>query len=160
RAHADAAISAGASGFENVPGYGAMATVEGHRVAVGNARLMEREGVSLGSFSAERDRMAGEGKTVGLVAGDGKIAGLIGIRDAPRPTARAAVEALKQQAIAVVMLSGDNIATAQRIGRELGIDKVIAEVLPGDKAARIAELQKEGRKVAMVGDGVNDAPAL
>jgi len=104
--------------------------------------------------------MAGEGKTVVLVAIDRRAAGLIGISDALRPTARAAVAALREQGVDVVMLSGDNRTTAERIGRELGISTVIAEVLPGDKASRIADLQKAGKKVAMVGDGVNDAPAL
>jgi Cu2+-exporting ATPase len=149
-----------ATGFQNVPGHGAIASVDGHDVAVGNLRLMEREGVSLDGLVTERDRMAAEGKTVVLVAVNGRAAGLIGISDAPRPTARAAVGALQQEGIAVVMLSGDNRATAERIGRDLGISDVIAEVLPGDKAAKIAELQRAGRKVAMVGDGVNDAPAL
>ncbi len=149
-----------ATGFQNVPGYGAMASVEGHDVAVGNLRLMDREGVSLDGLVTERDRMAAEGKTVVLVAVDRHAAGLIGISDAPRPTARAAVAALQQVGMSVVMLSGDNRATAERIGRDLGITDVIAEVLPGDKAAKIAELQRAGRKVAMVGDGVNDAPAL
>ncbi|HEX2647506.1 MAG TPA: heavy metal translocating P-type ATPase [Candidatus Dormibacteraeota bacterium] len=160
RAPVGAASSGKASGFENLPGHGAVANVDGHRVAVGNLRLMERERVSLDGLGAHRDQMAGEGKTVVLVAIDGKPAGLIGISDAPRPTAKNAVEALKQDGIAVVMLSGDNRKTAERIGRELGIDQVIAEVLPGDKAGKIAELQKAGKKVAMVGDGVNDAPAL
>src|SRR6266566_2394400 len=160
RARDTGASRAQATGFQNVPGYGAIASVEGHDVAVGNLRLMEREGVSLDGLVAERDRMAAEGKTVVLVAVDRRAAGLIGISDAPRPTARAAVAALQQEGISVVMLSGDNRATAERIGRDLGITDVIAEVLPGDKAAKIAELQRAGRKVAMVGDGVNDAPAL
>jgi P-type Cu2+ transporter len=149
-----------ATGFQNVPGYGAIASVEGHEVAVGNLRLMERQGVSLEELVTEPDRMAAEGKTVVLVSVDGRAAGLFGISDAPRPTARAAVAALQQEGISVVMLSGDNRATAERIGHDLGITDVIAEVLPGDKAAKIAELQGAGRKVAMVGDGVNDAPAL
>jgi P-type Cu2+ transporter len=149
-----------ATDFQNVPGHGAIARVEGHDVAVGNLRLMEREEVSLDGLVTERDRMAAEGKTVVLVAVDHRAAGLIGISDATRPTARAAVAALQQEGISVVMLSGDNRATAERIGRDVGITDVIAEVLPGDKAAKIAELQRAGRKVAMVGDGVNDAPAL
>lgn len=148
------------SGFENVPGHGALATVDGHRVAVGNARLMVREGVSLDGVAQTRDEMAAEGRTVVLVAVDGRAAALIGISDAPRPTAKAAVAALRDQGVNVVMLTGDNRATAERIGRELGIGEVIAEVLPGDKASKITELQHAGKKVAMVGDGVNDAPAL
>jgi Cu2+-exporting ATPase len=146
--------------FENVPGHGAIGTVDGHRVAVGNARLMEREKVSLNGLAGRRDAMAAEGRTVVVVAVDGRATALIGVSDAPRPTARTAVAALQQLGVDVVMLTGDNKATAKRIGRELGILEVIAEVLPGDKAGNIAELQRAGKKVAMVGDGVNDAPAL
>ncbi|HET7467358.1 MAG TPA: heavy metal translocating P-type ATPase [Candidatus Dormibacteraeota bacterium] len=160
RAKSAGAAAPPAKDFENVPGHGAIATVDGHRVAVGNPRLMEREGVSLNGLGAKREQMSAEGRTVVVVAVDRRAAGLIGISDAPRPTAAAAVSALQAQGISVVMLSGDNRATADRIGRELGITEVIAEVLPGDKAGKIKELQAAGRKVAMVGDGVNDAPAL
>lgn len=149
-----------ASDFENVPGQGAVATVEGHRVAVGNLRLMEREHVSLDGLAPRQAAMSAEGRTVMAVAVDGRAAGLIGVSDAPRPTAKAAVAALRQLGIGVVMLTGDNRATATRIANELGISEVIAEVLPGDKASRVADLQASGRSVAMVGDGVNDAPAL
>ena len=149
-----------ASRFENVPGHGAVATVDGHRVAVGNSRLMAREKISLDGLGQERERMAVEGRTVVVVAVDGRAAALIGISDAPRPTARNAVAALHQAGVEVEMLTGDNRATAERIGRELGIQHVIAEVLPGDKAGKVAELQRAGKRVAMVGDGVNDAPAL
>ena len=149
-----------ASGFINVPGHGAVARVDGHRVAVGNARLLEREKVNMNGLGAERARLSEEGKTVVAVAVDGKAAGLFAIADAPRPTSRRAVAALQEAEIEVVMLTGDNQTTAERIAGELGIKTVIAEVLPGDKAAKISELQKGGKKVAMVGDGVNDAPAL
>jgi len=148
------------TGFENVPGHGAVAVVDGRRVAVGNARLMTREGVILDGLAQKRDEMAAEGRTVVVVAVDGRAAALIGISDAPRPTAQAAVAALRAEGVNVVMLTGDNRATAERIGHELGIQDVIAEVLPGDKAGKIAELQRAANKVAMVGDGVNDAPAL
>jgi Cu2+-exporting ATPase len=146
--------------FENVPGHGAVATVDGHRVAVGNARLMQREAVDLGNLAERRQHLAAGGRTVVLAAVDGKAAGLLAIADAARDTAAAAVNALHRQGIEVVMLTGDNRATTERIASQLGIDQVIAEVLPGDKAAKIAELQRAGRRVAMVGDGVNDAPAL
>ncbi len=149
-----------ASGFTNIPGHGAIGTVDGHRVAVGNARLLEQEQVNLDGLGAELSRLAAEGKTVVAVAVDGKATGLFAIADAPRPTSRRAVAALQEAGIEVVMLTGDNQATAERIGRELGIKTLIAEVLPGDKAAKISGLQRSGRKVAMVGDGVNDAPAL
>jgi Cu2+-exporting ATPase len=146
--------------FENVPGQGAIATVARQRVAVGNHRLLEREGVDLGELAARREELAGAGRTTVLVAVDGRPAGLIALADAPRPTAAAAVAALHDLGVEVVMLTGDNEATARRIAGRLGIDTVIADVLPGDKAAQIAKLQDEGRRVAMVGDGVNDAPAL
>ena len=148
------------TGFENMPGHGAIASVAGRRVAVGNHRLLEREGVDLGELAARREDLAGAGRTTVLVAVDGRPTGLIALADAPRPTAAAAVAALHELGVEVVMLTGDNEATARRIAAPLGIDTVIADVLPGDKAAQIAMLQDEGRRVAMVGDGVNDAPAL
>jgi len=149
-----------ADAFENVPGHGAIGTVEGRRVAVGSARLMEREGVDVSTVAARRDELARGGRTAAIVAVEGRAIGMIGIADAPRPTARAAVASLRETGVEVVMLTGDNQATAERIGEELGIDTVIAEVLPGDKAGKVIELQRSGKKVAMVGDGVNDAPAL
>jgi P-type Cu2+ transporter len=152
--------TAKAIGFENVPGHGALAEVDGRRVVVGNRRLMQREHVDLGSLAARREELAAGGRTAVIVAVDGRPAGLIGIADAPRETSAAAIEALHAAGVEVVMLTGDNEATARRIADQLGIETVIAEVLPGDKANKIAELQRAGRKVAMVGDGVNDAPAL
>ena len=149
-----------AEGFENVPGHGAVAVVDGHRVAVGNARLLTREGIELGSLASRREQLASGGRTVVCVAVDGQAVGLLAIADGARPTAAAAVVALHEAGAEVVMLTGDNQATAERIATQLGIDTVIAEVLPGDKAAKVAELQRDGRRVAMVGDGVNDAPAL
>ncbi|MEU2110759.1 heavy metal translocating P-type ATPase [Streptomyces sp. NPDC019507] len=159
-AAAQGIAAAGARRFENVPGHGATAVVDGHRVAVGNRRLALREGVDLGALSARRDELAATGRTVIIAAVDGRASALIAIADAPRETSAAAVSELHALGVRVVMLTGDNKATAERIARQLGIDTVIAEVLPGDKAAKVAELQQEGRKVAMVGDGVNDAPAL
>jgi Cu2+-exporting ATPase len=151
---------ASAASFENVPGHGATATVDGHRVAVGNTRLMTREHVTLDGLATRREELAAGGRTVVTVAVDGRAAALIAIADAPRPTAAAAVAALREAGVEVVMLTGDNEATAQRIAAQLGVGTVIAEVLPGDKAAKVAELQAAGHRVAMVGDGVNDAPAL
>jgi P-type Cu2+ transporter len=148
-----------ASDFLNVPGHGAGATVDGRRVLVGNRKLMANEGIDLGPLAAVRDELAATGRTAVLVAVDGRAAAVIALADAARETAAAAVAALHEAGIEVVMLTGDNEATAQRIAGQLGIDTVIAEVLPGDKSAKIAELQQRGR-VAMVGDGVNDAPAL
>jgi P-type Cu2+ transporter len=149
-----------ADAFEAVPGHGALATVAGRRLAIGNARLMERERVSLDGLQTRAQELAGEGRTVVQVAVDDHVAGLIAIADAPRDTAADAVRALHGLGVGTVMLSGDSLPTAQRIAREVGIDDVIAEVLPADKAAKVAELQSTGRRVAMVGDGVNDAPAL
>ena len=149
-----------ATSFENVPGHGAIAQVDGRRVVVGNLRLMEREGIELGSLAVKRDELAAGGQTAVMAGVDGKAAGVLGIADAIRETSPAAVAALHDLGVEVVMLTGDNEATARRIAEKLGIDTVIAEVLPGDKAAKVAELQRDGRKVAMVGDGVNDAPAL
>ncbi|OJV76689.1 MAG: copper-translocating P-type ATPase [Cellulomonas sp. 73-92] len=149
-----------ATGFRNVPGRGATATVDGHQVLVGNQRLLEAEGVDLGDLAARRDALADDGRTAVLVAVDGRAVGVIALADAPRPTAAATVRALHDAGIRVVMLTGDNRATAERIATELGIDTVLAEVLPQDKAAQVTALQAAGRRVAMVGDGVNDAPAL
>jgi Cu2+-exporting ATPase len=152
--------AARAEGFENVPGHGALAQVDGRTVAVGNTRLMQREGIDLGALAGRREEMASAGQTVVWVAVGGRAVALIGIADAPRPTSAAAVAALAEAGVEVVMLTGDNQATAQRIAAQLGVPTVIAEVLPGDKASKIAELQQTGKSVAMVGDGVNDAPAL
>ena len=149
-----------AESFEAIAGHGAIATVDGRRVLVGNRRLLEREGVSLDGLAARADKLAGAGQTVVHVALDGSPAGLIAIADAPRESAAEAVAALRELGILPVMLTGDNRQTAERIAAALGIDEVLADVLPADKAAKVAELQAQGRKVAMVGDGVNDAPAL
>ena len=149
-----------ATSFRSVPGHGATAQVKGRRVLVGNRKLMTAEGIDTAALTQQRDQLAATGRTAVLVAVDGKAAGVIALADAARETAAAAVEALHESGIEVVMLTGDNEATARRIAGQLGIDTVIAEVLPGDKAAKVAELQKAGKRVAMVGDGVNDAPAL
>jgi Cu2+-exporting ATPase len=148
------------TGFRNVPGHGATADVQGRRVAVGNRKLMVEENVEFGALMDRRDELASSGRTAVLVAVDGRGVGVIALADAARETSAEAVASLHELGVEVVMLSGDNEATAKRIAAQLGIDKVIAEVLPGDKAAEIAALQRGGKKVAMVGDGVNDAPAL
>ena len=152
-----------ASEFQNVPGQGAVATVDGHRVAVGNTRLMTAQKVDLGGLGglgARQAELAAEGRTSVLAAIDGRAVAVIGIADAVRPTSAAAVAELRDLGVEVVMLTGDNAATAARIATQLGITTVIADVLPGDKAAKVKELTDAGRRVAMVGDGVNDAPAL
>jgi Cu2+-exporting ATPase len=127
---------------------------------IGNRRLMTAEGIDLGDLGHRRDELAAAGRTAVLVAVDGRVAGVLALADAPRDTSAVAVRELHAANIQVVMLTGDNEATARRIADQLGIDTVIAEVLPADKSAKIADLQRAGKRVAMVGDGVNDAPAL
>lgn len=122
--------------------------------------MMADENIEVGSLLERRDELAAAGRTAVLVAVDGHAVTVIAMADAVRDTAAAAVTALHEADVEVVMLTGDNQATAQRIADQLGIDTVIAEVLPGEKSAKIAELQAAGKRVAMVGDGVNDAPAL
>ncbi len=160
--HAEAAglPAARASQFENVPGHGTLAKVDGRVVLVGNARLMERAGIDVAALAGRAAEVGSAGQTIVWVAVDARPVALIGIADAPRPTSAAAVAALAASGVEVVMLTGDNEATARRIAAQLSVRTVIADVLPGDKAGKIAELQQAGRIVAMVGDGVNDAPAL
>jgi Cu2+-exporting ATPase len=146
--------------FDSVPGHGVVATVSGRRVLLGNRKLMEREGVDVGGLPEVAERLSRDGKTAMYAAADGQALGVIAVADTVRETARQAVRALHDAGVRTVMLTGDNARTAEAVARELGMDTVIAEVLPEDKAAKIASLQAEGRKVAMVGDGVNDAPAL
>ncbi|HEY5619634.1 MAG TPA: copper-translocating P-type ATPase, partial [Vicinamibacterales bacterium] len=148
------------SRFANIEGKGARAEVAGRTVLIGNRRLMDEQQVDVGGLAAEAERLQGAGQTVVHVAADGRLVGLIAIADAPRPTSAAMVRGMKKRGVAVAMLTGDNRATAERIAGELGIGLVIADVLPGQKADKIKELQRQGRKVGMVGDGVNDAPAL
>ncbi|BDG17733.1 copper-translocating P-type ATPase [Thermus brockianus] len=146
--------------FDSVPGHGVVAQVKGRRVLIGNRRFMEREGIEVGQLEELVSRLAAEGKTAMYVAVDGQPAGVIAVADVVRESARKAVETLHALGIQTVMLTGDNRRTAEAVARQIGIDTVIAEVLPEDKAAKVRELKAQGRKVAMVGDGVNDAPAL
>lgn len=147
-------------GFENVDGMGARAEIDGERVFLGNRRLMDAQKLDLSELNAEAQRLQGAGRTVVHVARAGKVIGLIAIADAVRPTAAATVAKLRERGVEVAMLTGDNAGTAQRIAQALGIEIVLADVLPGEKAAKIKELQAQGKRVGMVGDGVNDAPAL
>jgi Cu2+-exporting ATPase len=149
-----------ASGFENIPGQGAVALVDGLEVAVGSKALMDGRGISLEHLAETWTDLATEGRTVIVIALDRAVAAVIGVADAPRDTSAAAVRALRDMDVRVVMLTGDNPATAARIAEQLGIDEVIADVRPADKASVVTGLQERGAKVAMVGDGVNDAPAL
>src|SRR6266581_1421860 len=147
------------SHFEAVPGHGVQATVGGRTVLVGNRRLLERNGVMPG-LEREAARLRAEAKTALYVAADGRVLGFIAIADRIRPNAKSAVSSLHDLDIRVLLLTGDSRATAETVARTLAIDDVRAEVLPGDKAAEVKRLEEQGRRVAMVGDGVNDAPAL
>lgn len=149
-----------ATAFRNVTGIGALAEVDGHQIAIGNRRLMESEAITIGDLGAQRDEIAAGGRTAVFVAVDDRVVAVIGIADAVRETSAAAISALHEAGIRVAMLTGDNRATAERIAEELGIDDVIADVLPEDKAHQVKQLQAQGRTVAMVGDGVNDSPSL
>jgi Cu2+-exporting ATPase len=139
---------------------GARAETAGGTVFLGNRRLMDAQQLTLGRLEADATRLQGDGRTVVHVAQAGRVIGLIAIADAIRPTSKAAVAKLRERKIDVVMLTGDNAATAKRIATDLGIDSVLADVLPAQKADKVKELQATGKKVGMVGDGVNDAPAL
>ncbi len=146
--------------FTNVDGMGAKGVLEGETVLIGNRRLMDAEKVDMAGLQQKATEMQDAGRTVVHVARAGKLWGLIAIADAPRPTAAATVRDLRARGVKVAMLTGDNQATAERIGKELGIDIVLAEVLPGQKVDEVKKLQTQGNKVGMVGDGINDAPAL
>ena len=148
------------TGFESLDGMGARAETAGGTVFLGNRLLMDTQNLALGPLEAEAARLQGDGRTVVHVSQAARVIGLIAIADAIRPTSRAAVAKLRERGIEVVMLTGDNAATAKRIAADLGIDSVLADVLPAQKADKVKELQATGKKVGMVGDGVNDAPAL
>jgi P-type Cu2+ transporter len=146
--------------FTTVPGLGARAEVHGQVVSVGNAELMATQNVPVQALEAEAARLQGSGLTVVYVARAGALRGIIAIADVIRATAAEAIARLEAMGIEVVMLTGDNRATAERIARELGIKTVLAKVLPGQKAEAVRDLQRQGKAVGMVGDGVNDAPSL
>jgi Cu2+-exporting ATPase len=148
------------TGFESLDGMGARAETAAGTVFLGNRLLMDTQKLALGPLEAEAARLQGDGRTVVHVSQAGRAIGLIAIADAIRPTSKAAVAKLRERGIEVVMLTGDNAATAKRIAGDLGIGTVLAEVLPGQKAEQVKALQAKGKKVGMVGDGVNDAPAL
>jgi Cu2+-exporting ATPase len=149
-----------AAGFKNLDGKGAQAEIDGKMAFLGNKLLMTENKIDLGELGAKSEELQGAGRTVVHLAMGGKLVGLIAIADAVRPTAVEAIKALRARGVEVAMLTGDNQGTAERIAKSLGIDKIFADVLPGDKASKVRELQAQGKKVGMVGDGVNDAPAL
>ena len=148
------------SDFEAVPGHGIRGRVAGKRILLGNRRFFAREGVDTTAVEGRMSELEGQGKTAMLVGCGNELAGVIAVADTLKPEAKEAVEALLRDGVDVIMLSGDNERTARSIAREVGIESVIAEVLPADKAEVVRGLQKQGKVVAMVGDGVNDAPAL
>jgi Cu+-exporting ATPase len=147
-------------GFDAPIGRGVTGTVEGRQVAVGNTRLMDEAKVDVGALSAEAERLRGDGATVFFVAVDGRAFGIVAVADPVKETTAAALAGLAKEGVRVVMLTGDNRTTAEAVARRLGITEVEAEVLPEDKQRIIEKLKAEGRRVAMAGDGVNDAPAL
>ncbi|CAI2718709.1 heavy metal translocating P-type ATPase [Nitrospina watsonii] len=149
-----------AEGFEALPGAGVKAKVEGRDVALGNMRMMEEAGIDVAAARDKAQALAAEGKTPMWVRVDDRIVGLIAAADRVKAESKAAVKSLKARGLEVAMITGDNRQTAEAVGRELGIDRVLAEVLPADKAKEVKNLQDAGRFVAMVGDGINDAPAL
>jgi Cu+-exporting ATPase len=149
-----------ASGFASLTGQGVEATVEGQTVLVGTDRLMGGRGVGFARMEGEHNRLADEGKTPMYVAADGKLLGVVAVADTAKTSAAPAVAALRRMGLDVLMLTGDNGRAAEAVARQAGIGRVRAQLLPGDKTGEIKKLQSEGRVVAMVGDGINDAPAL
>lgn len=146
--------------FAAIPGHGIEATIAGKHVLVGTRKLMRERGVNFAPAEDEMDQYERAGKTAMLIAIDHEYRGIIAVADTVKETAKEAIQELKQLSLDVIMLTGDNERTARAIADEVGIDQVIAQVLPGDKADRVKELQLQGKKVGMVGDGINDAPAL
>ena len=151
---------ASVSGFQSRTGRGVVGTIEGHSVALGNAKLCEELGINSPAAFERAEQLRRDGQAVMFVAVDGKAAGLIGVADPIKETAREAIEALKKDGIHIIMLTGDSRTTAEAVGRQLGLEDIRAEVLPEQKGQVIKELQARGHIVAMAGDGVNDAPAL
>lgn len=148
-----------ADSFEAIPGKGIEVVIQGKKILLGNRKLMNDRNIEI-TLENESDRLAEEGKTPMYVAIDNRLAGIIAVADVMKPGSRKAIEALKRMGIEVAMITGDNRRTAEAVALQAGIDRVLAEVLPQDKASEVKKLQGEGRKVAMVGDGINDAPAL
>ena len=147
-------------GFEAIPGHGIQGTIAGSPVLLGNQKWLEKQNVAIDSMIEQAQQLAHEGKTPMYVAKDGEAIGIIAVADTIKESSRKAIERLHQMGLYVAMITGDNARTAQAIAKQVGIDEVISDVLPEDKAAKVAGLQAKGQKVAMVGDGINDAPAL
>jgi Cu+-exporting ATPase len=160
RAREEGLVLSEVEGFEAVPGHGVTGRVDGRNVLLGTVKFLAESGIEAGELASLTDDLAAQGKTAMLAAVDGRAAGVIAVADTLKTGSRPAVQALHRLGIEVAMLTGDNRRTAEAIAREAGIDRVLAEVLPEQKAAEIRRLQAEGKVVAMVGDGINDAPAL
>ncbi len=150
----------GVTGFSAVAGQGIEARIDGKRFLAGNLKMMQENSVQTNGFEQQGEALSEQGKTPLYFAAEGRMLGLVAVADTVKPTSRAAIDAFKSMGVDVVMLTGDNRRTAEAIRRQLGIDRVIAEVLPQDKEREVSAIQQTGRKVAMVGDGINDAPAL
>ncbi|MCG2729073.1 MAG: heavy metal translocating P-type ATPase [Acetobacterium sp.] len=146
--------------FKAIPGYGIEVEVDGSRLLLGNRKMMDENSISLITLEEESDRLAEEGKTPMYIAMDGMLSGIIAVADVVKASSKAAIAKLHEMGIEVAMITGDNKKTAEAIAKQVGIDRVLAEVLPQDKSNEVKKLQTEGRKVAMVVDGINDAPAL
>ena len=146
--------------FESIAGYGLKARIADKIVLAGKEKLLQDNGVATEPMRKILDRLAGEGKTLSLLAVDGVFVGVIAAADPPRPNSKKTVAALKDLGMEAVMITGDHAKVGEAVAKELGIDRVFAEVLPEDKAKYVKKLQDEGKFVAMVGDGINDAPAL
>lgn len=150
----------GSDAFEAIPGYGIKAAVEGNELLIGTRKLMDRYDISIGTVVSEMNLLEEQGKTAMLAAVNGKLAAMLAVADTIKDTSKEAVSRLKDMGLQVIMITGDNERTARAIASEAGIEHVLAEVLPEGKAAEVKKLQEAGRKVAMIGDGINDAPAL
>lgn len=148
------------TGFEAITGYGVSATVENKKVLFGNARLMARHDINLGNLPVRAEELAARAQTPMYLAVDGAVAGIVAVADPIKPDSKPAIARLHAHGLKVVMITGDNRATAEAVAREVGVDEVMAEVQPGEKADKVAALQQRGEIVGMVGDGINDAPAL
>jgi Cu+-exporting ATPase len=146
--------------FNAIPGHGIEVSIEGKQMLLGNRKLMVEREISLKLLEEQSDKLASEGKTPMYIAIDNSLAGIIAVADVVKESSARAIEKLHKMGIEVAMITGDNVRTAEAIAKQVGIDKVLAEVLPQDKASEVKKLQAEGKKVAMVGDGINDAPAL
>ena len=150
----------GMDNFQSLAGLGIEAAIGGIQLCAGNRKLMDEKGISIEELEAESDQLAGAGKTPMYVALDNKLAGIVAVADVVKKSSAEAIKALLDMGLRVVMITGDNLKTANSIAKQVGIDNVLAEVLPQDKSSEVVKLQAENRKVAMVGDGINDAPAL